>query len=480
MAELVSKPSLNPSIDNLFNTVVKGGYCVGCGACAALEQSPIVMKLDEYSMFKATIDPKSNLNCLEVDVQKVCPFSNFSDNEDVIGQELFESSGAVYHEKLGYHLSTFAGYVAEGEFRKKGSSGGMGTWLVSNLLKNDHVDSVIHVHQRVPTEDDKRLFHYQISTSQEEVASSSKSRYYPIELSEMITLMRNRPGRYAIVGIPCFIKAVRLLSKEDKVIRDRVKFCVGLICGHLKSTRYAEMFSWQCKIPPSALTAIDFRTKLAGHGANEYGITAIGNINGQQITKVSPPIGKMYGTNWGFGFFKYKACDYCDDVVAETADVTIGDAWLPQYVTDTQGTNVIIVRNPVIQRMIDDAREKNNLILDDISASEVVKSQSSGFAHRREGLAYRLGRADQKENWRPIKRVQPSNNNGEIDLKQEYRIEMAELSHIAFNKAIGDNNFKTFKAVMQPVVKKYTLLYRKPFWTRVINKLIQIKNKFIK
>ncbi|MGC9322644.1 MAG: Coenzyme F420 hydrogenase/dehydrogenase, beta subunit C-terminal domain, partial [Kosmotogaceae bacterium] len=61
----------------------------------------------------------------------------------------------------------------------------------------------------------------------------------------------------------------------------------------------------------------------------------------------------FYGYNWGYGFFKYKACDYCDDVVSETADVSVGDAWLPEYVNDSGGTNVVIVRNPVIKKIID-------------------------------------------------------------------------------------------------------------------------------
>lgn len=41
----------------------------------------------------------------------------------------------------------------------------------------------------------------------------------------------------------------------------------------------------------------------------------------------------------------YKACDFCDDVFAETADIALGDAWLPEYVQDGNGTNVVVTRN---------------------------------------------------------------------------------------------------------------------------------------
>jgi coenzyme F420 hydrogenase subunit beta len=469
MSKILSNEYISPEIKELFETVVDGGYCIGCGACASVEGSPIVMKLDEFSMFKATINPSVNVNNLTASIQSVCPFSNASENEDSIGKELYGPE-ATYHDKIGYYLSTYAGHVVEGDFRKNGSSGGMGSWIAASLLNAGLVDSVIHIHQRQPTGDDRRLFHYQLSTTINEVTNSAKSRYYPIELSEMMTLIRQRPGRYVIVGIPCFIKSIRLLAKQDEKLGERIKFCIGLICGHLKSARFAELFAWQCDIPPAKLSAINFRTKLDGHGANRYGVTVKGIIDNHEITKISPPINKIYGANWGFGFFKYKACDYCDDVVAETADVTIGDAWLPQYVNDGQGTNVVIVRNSIIKKLIEDARQENRLSFDDITPSEVVKSQNSGFEHRRAGLSYRLSRADKKGHWRPMKRVQPSNSE-EINMKQELRIEMADLSHIAFNKAIQENKFETFIDIMKPVVKKYQLLYKQPIWVRVINKV---------
>jgi coenzyme F420 hydrogenase subunit beta len=34
-------------VTTLFEAVVDGGYCIGCGACAALPGSPIRMKLDD-------------------------------------------------------------------------------------------------------------------------------------------------------------------------------------------------------------------------------------------------------------------------------------------------------------------------------------------------------------------------------------------------------------------------------------------------
>ena len=155
------------------------------------------------------------------------------------------------------------------------------------------------------------------------------------------------------------------------------------------------MFAWQCGIEPGNLIAIDFRKKLPGFDANRYGIEVTGWQDGQVVTRISP-VRDLYGHDWGKGFFKYKACDYCDDVVAETADVVVGDAWLPEYVKNSQGTNVVVVRHPLIRDLIDKGVSTGQINLDCISADEIAKSQKSGLNHRREGLAYRLDLTDRQ------------------------------------------------------------------------------------
>ncbi|WP_392531335.1 Coenzyme F420 hydrogenase/dehydrogenase, beta subunit C-terminal domain [Nostoc sp. C117] len=465
--------SLASEVTKLLETVIDGGYCIGCGACTAINGSPLKMQLDEYGKLQATIDPLVDPGLVSNSVQSVCPFSNESLNEDQISQPLF-SNECKYHDKIGYNLATYAGYVLENDFRDRGSSGGMGTWLVSNLLSQGLVDGVIHVHQRHPSESDPRLFSYQLSTTIEQVQNGAKSRYYPVEMSEVIQLIRERPGHYAIVGIPCFIKAVRLLMRQDQLLAERIKFCVALICGHLKSMRFAEMFAWQSGIAPGNLLAIDFRKKLPDADANRYGVEVTGvQEDGQIVTHVKS-VRDLYGTDWGLGFFKYKACDYCDDVVGETADVTVGDAWLPQYIQDSKGTNVVVARHPIIYEMIERGMSGRQLKLDRISADEVSQSQKSGFQHRREGLAYRLHLTDLQGQWRPEKRVQPKAKhlNSTLKERQHLRVALAAESHLAFKDAVDAGKFSVFQQRLDSLVQGYQKLYQKEaLWRRGARKI---------
>ena len=44
---------------------------------------------------------------------------------------------------------------------------------------------------------------------------------------------------------------------------------------------------------------------------------------------------------------KYKACDFCDDVFGEVADVVFGDAWVEKYATASAVTKKRSI-NPVL------------------------------------------------------------------------------------------------------------------------------------
>ena len=66
---------------------------------------------------------------------------------------------------------------------------------------------------------------------------------------------------------------------------------------------------------------------------------------------------------------------------------------------------MVVVRAPLIQRLIDEGRAEGRLDLQQVDADVVADTQAAGFRQRREGLAYRLTWA--KRGIRPVKRVAP-------------------------------------------------------------------------
>lgn len=444
-----------PDVARLKATVISGGYCVGCGSCAAVPESPIRMEMDAFGRLQAVVSD-ADAGTSDVQVASVCPFSDAADDEDRIAADLFSGVGARKDGRIGWSRAVWAGHVAEGDFRKSGSSGGMGNWMAAELLRLGEVDAIVHVRPDA----DGRLFRFAISRTLAELKSGAKSRYYPIEMSEVLRHIRERPGRYALVGVPCFVKAARLQARLDPVIAERLRFTIALVCGHLKSDRFAAMFAWQMGLSPDRMSAFDFRVKNETGRANQYSVRAIGrNEDGTPFDRTRQNK-DFFGYLWSHGLFKYRACDYCDDVMGETADITVGDAWLPGFVDDPQGTNVVIVRNGRIDEIVQRAIDGGRLSLAPISVDDAAKSQDAGLRHRRSGLSVRLARAARQRRWAPPKRVRPGNLTRRQRLVYVLREVMADRSHIAFQQALDAGRFDIFVRRMTPLMALHDWLNR--------------------
>lgn len=354
------------------------------------------MRWDEYGQRKPA---GSEIRRRTEAFARTCPFSPAAADEDAIGAALFP--GTARDPQLGHHVANYVGHAAEAPYRDLGSSGGMVTWVAAQLLRSGAVDGVLHVIPVDPAEDG-RLFRYTVSRTAEALLAGAKSRYYPIDLAEVLRTVRDRPGRYAVVGIPCFIKAVNLLRRQDPVIAERITHTLGLFCGHMKSARFVDSFAWQLGTPRKEVRAVDYRRKDPARPANWY--TAYLSLRDGGAR--SQDWWHLVDGDWGAGYFMNPACAMCDDVVAETADIAFGDAWVEPYASDGRGTNVVIVRSAAMARLVADGIAAGTLALDAVDARFVADTQAAGFRHRREGLAYRL--TWPRRGVRPAKRVAPS------------------------------------------------------------------------
>jgi len=439
--------------NKITSKVIDNSYSARSGSYAVADES-IRMGLDEfgeYSYYKTkTFDYDK--------IYPVCSMSNSSQNEDTISDELFSSiSNIKYNPVLGYFLDLYAGHVTEGKYRENASSGGLATWIFKELLEKKYIDGVIHVKKST---NKNMLFDYELSHTIQEICDGSKTKYYPVEFSRIIKTIKKKPGHYAIIGIPSLIMEIRLLSKNDSIINDRIKFALGLICGHQKSTKYAESMAWQFGIKPGSLKSIDFRKKIDGKSANMYSTEMVGTINGKETT-VNVNQEEFFVTNWGHGFFKSKFSDFTDDAMNETADISLGDAWLPEYTKDGLGNNVLIVRNKIISDILKDGIRNGKIKLDKLTAKDIIRSQSGLIHHTKDELPYRLYKKDNQNIWRPKKRVSASNDLPYLRKKvQDLREKISAQSHINYKRAVELNDWNYFEKSMRGYVNRYNMLYK--------------------
>jgi coenzyme F420-reducing hydrogenase beta subunit len=366
--------------------VVSAGLCIGCGSCVAQTgDRKAEMTWDKYGQLKPT--GGDWLKVRSESFSRTCPFAPAAANEDQLAAIQFPSATRI-DSQIGRFEKAYVGHVEEDDFRADGSSGGMVSWVAVELLERGLVDGVVHLAATDDPKADGRYFRYRVSRTLKDVRDGAKSRYYPIDLASVLSTIRSEPGRYAVVGIPCFIKAVNLLRVEDPLLRERIAFTLGLVCGHMKSARFVESFAWQMGVDPGAVTGVDYRIKDPDRPANWY--TAQLTLRDGDLRRKD--WWHLVDGDWGSGFFQNSACDFCDDVVAETADISFGDAWVEPYSSDGRGANIVVVRSLQLQDLIDEAGSAGRLQLHEVDAAFVHETQAAGFRQRREGLAFRLSR----------------------------------------------------------------------------------------
>lgn len=426
-----------------LNKVVDGNYCVGCGACAFASKG--VMKINEYGEYIPDLKSEvfQNKDTIKK-VEAVCPFLKPELNENVLGEQFLDGK-SNYSDKIGFYEKVYAGYVTEQEFRNNGTSGGSGTWVGAELLRLGLINGVIHVKksERVNTRDP--FYKYGLSTTQEQIRDGAKSKYHVVEVSEILNLIKDKPGRYLFIGVPCLVKSIRRIQKVDPIIKERIAYTVSLVCGHFKSINWSLSLGWAKGIEPQKMDNIQYRTKGDGIPARKY-IFRAWKKGSKKDNYIQADSAKVTGGKFNQGALMLPACNFCDDVVGETADLTIGDAWLPQFEADDNGTNLLIFRNKKILKVFENANQKRQINIVEISEKDAVNSQSGGFRQRGEGLAHRIKNKEHQGKWVPEKRVKSSDFKLTYLRKKIYsrREDVTILTRESFFKALELNDYNYY------------------------------------
>lgn len=350
--------------------------CSGCGACVSESNGSLAMIWNHDGF----LVPEARTDNVPTYAIKVCPFNpnpeKSVEDEDALAS-IFLSTATKSDLRIGRFENTYVGYSKR--FRPTSSSGGIATYILEKLLNRGYVDYLY-----VVKKDGDAGYCYQSFHKGEDIFSISKTRYFPVSLDQLFSTIEQTEGRVAVTGVPCFLKAIRLKQHYHPELKQKIPFLLGIICGGLKSRHYTDFLAQSAGIS-NAYTQPEYRVKDTNSTANNYLFSALdsdGKPHNIKMTKL--------GDMWGTGMFKARACDFCTDVLAELADISLGDAWLPEYKSDGLGNSVIITRSQLAEQLIQSGIEEGELVLDSIPANKVVQSQGGGISHRHTGIKFRV------------------------------------------------------------------------------------------
>ncbi len=429
--------------------IVDNDLCTGCGICVS-ESDTATMIWNAEGFLVPDISKSFHESAINV-----CPFNPKPEvdvrDEDILAKT-FLKSATWKDERIGSFVNTYVG--VSNEYRETSSSGGIATYIFEQLLTQKIVDHLFIVKEI------QGNYSYQWFDSAAKIKEISKTRYYPVSLENLFKEIDAKPGKVAVSGVACFIKAIRLKQHYSPQYKEKIPFLVGIICGGLKSSFFSDYLAQKSGIE-GAYQKQEYRIKDFNSTASDYSFGAFDDKNNFHQVKM-----RTVGDMWGSGMFKSNACDFCDDVTTELADISLGDAWLQPYTKEGKGTSVIVTRSTTADQLIVDGIATKNLTVEELNIALFKASQEGSFKHRQKAQKYRIKQKRKQGQLIPQKRERFSQSIPiEFAIVQKQRMKVRKAS---LNKWQKTQNSIQFERELNP---EKTKLHRSTKWYHRIQKL---------
>lgn len=310
-----------------MNSIANNILCSGCGTCSAVCPKECITLLDNnFGEIRPTVDFSKCINCGKCTT--VCPF-NFKNNKQTTCED-FDNTFYIGKSK---------------EFQDNASSGGVATFVLNNILEKKIVDYIVAVS---PNNNSNELFTYTICSKKEDLVLCQGSAYYPVTLSNVLAQIKNIDGSFAIIGVPCFVSALKKLKQQSPFWNNKIKFLIGIVCGHTPTKFMVDCLAFKTGHKRNDIVSCRFRIKDNTRPAWDYGVKLEFSDNSYVTSFGSDDFGFLFWRK----LFSQECCNNCKDVFADDADITFMDAWLDEYKEKNHGTSLIICRNTELDNLL--------------------------------------------------------------------------------------------------------------------------------
>jgi coenzyme F420 hydrogenase subunit beta len=272
------------------------------------------------------------------------------------------------------------GWATNADLRFAGSSGGALSATLAYLLAADIVDAVVQTGADPAFAIGNAIV---ISTDIAGITAAAGSRYAPSAPLETLSALLAQGKRFAFVGKPCDVAALRAICAQDAKTAAAFPVLLSFFCAGVPSHT-----GGRAVLAALGVTAEDTaRFRYRGNGWPGRAVAVA-----QDGSKAS----MTYHESWGGILSKHvqHRCKICADGTGTAADIVCADAWesdtsgYPLF-DEAPGISLIVARTEVGARLIAAARNAGHLETAPFDIEQLTAIQP-GQRERRRALFARL------------------------------------------------------------------------------------------
>jgi coenzyme F420 hydrogenase subunit beta len=297
--------------------IVDGGLCHRCGSCVGICPTGVLgLDGEDYPSVKRLSA------CTDCDLcVKVCPGDEFN---------LHDAYKATFNTEVdvtsthGHFLDAHLSYATDPAIRQHSTSGGLVTGILLHQLRQGLIDGAV-----VIVSDKEQLWKGKpiVARTEAEIISAMKSKYAICPTNSVFAEIRNIPGRYALVGLPCQIHGFVKAAELDQRLKERIVLTIGLFC-HAAVEHEALKIIWKT-LGDKVTSARRYISRVGKHPGTPHLEMSDGSLYPVYFgEKRGYRPSSMEVINIVYRLYTPARCLTCFDASAEFADIAVGDPWM--------------------------------------------------------------------------------------------------------------------------------------------------------
>ncbi len=345
----------------LEQEVIKPGLCTQCGSCVGLSDGSL-----EFRERKGIPSPVRTEKRGEVPsvTYEACP-AKYCDYPS-LNRFVF---GRVPENWLsGVVEKSYVGYSLDPSIRRNGASGGVITNVLVHLLETGKIKGAICL--RVKGYKAEPI----IARTKEEIVGCAQSVYSVTPTNIIMSQLEKEEGPFAYVGLPDQVASIRKLQKLGDKRALKIEYVLGPYMG---TQMYFEAIG----------------SFLRSHGVrSEKEIVSLKYRAGEWpgYLQIKLKDGRMlradkFYYNYLIPFFITSSSLQLVDFTNELTDISVGDAWHPEYEKQGQGFSVVLNRSRKGGQVLKEMQVGGLLSLEEISLDKALEMHGHMLDFKKRG-----------------------------------------------------------------------------------------------